>query len=289
MPLELAYPLNALLMIAIPISLGFFLKRRFQLAWGLWWIGAATFILSQVGHIPFNAGLTALFNRGLLPTPPQSWNPVFNAIVLGLSAGLWEELSRYAVFRWWARDARTWRKAVWLGAGHGGIEATLLGILVLVNFFYLMAMRNADLTSLVPANQLALAQNQIAAYWSAPWYLILLGALERLFTQPVQICFSVLVVQSFLRKRSYWVWLAVLWHALVDAAAVYTLQRAGPYVAEAVVGAACLLSLVIIFSLRSPEPEEEIAPEPLQPSTVERLIANNPIETPEKLDQTRYQ
>jgi len=89
MPATIAHPLNAILMIALPVVLGILLERKFHLGWGLWWIGAGTFIFSQVGHIPFNIGLTALFQRGVLPSPPQSWTLVFNAAILGLSAGLW--------------------------------------------------------------------------------------------------------------------------------------------------------------------------------------------------------
>jgi uncharacterized membrane protein YhfC len=152
-------------------------------------------------------------------------------------------------------------------------------------------MRNVDLTTLLPAEEFALAQNQVAAYWSAPWHLILLGALERILTQPVQICFSVLVVQSFVRKQPFWLWLAILWHAFVDAAAVFTLQRAGPYFNEAVVGAACLLSLGIIVALRTPEPVVEAisSSQPLQTIAPEHTIDYEALETPERLDQTRYQ
>ena len=40
--------------------------RKYDTGWRLFWIGAATFILSQIGHIPFNAGLTQLFKNGIL-------------------------------------------------------------------------------------------------------------------------------------------------------------------------------------------------------------------------------
>ncbi len=290
MPATLAHPLNAILMIALPIALGIFLERKFHLGWGLWWIGAGTFIFSQIGHIPFNIGLTALFKRGILPTPPEAWTLVFNATILGLSAGLWEELARFATYRWWAKEARSWRKGVMLGAGHGGIEAILTGVMIFVNFMYMMAIRNVDLTNLVPLDQLGVAQQAIAQFWSAPWYAILLGAMERAFALPIQISFSLLVLQCLTRKQPGWLFLAIGWHALVDAAAVFTLGTRGVYVAEAVVGAFCLLSLVVIFALRQPEPQ----PEPEQVGLnlpIQSLppIDFDQIETPEKLDETRYQ
>ena len=69
--------LNGLLMIAMPIGLGIFLTRRFHLGWHLWWLGAATFVLSQAGHIPFNWLITRFFQLGILPAPPPSWKPYF--------------------------------------------------------------------------------------------------------------------------------------------------------------------------------------------------------------------
>jgi hypothetical protein len=88
----LAHLLNGPLMVIISIGLGVYLTRKLSLGWCLWWISAETFVLSQIGHIPFNFALTALFQRGLLPKPPVSWAPIFNIVVLGLSAGLSEEL-----------------------------------------------------------------------------------------------------------------------------------------------------------------------------------------------------
>jgi len=287
--LYVTYLLNGLLMVALPIGLGIILNRKFNLGWRLWWIGAGGFVLSQIGHLPFNALLTLLFERGALPSPPPTWQLPFNAIILGFSAGFWEELTRYAVYRWWAKEARTWRRGLLLGAGHGGIEAILLGVLVLVGYFYMMAMRNMDLSRMLPSDQIALAQEQIRAYWSVHWYDSLLGALERAFALPIQISFSVLVLQTFTRGQKRWLWMAVFWHALVDALAVFALRTWGMYMAEALVGLSCLISLGIIFILRQPEPPQSTQAETLLPPTPIPLIKPQPIEeTLENLDETRY-
>jgi len=289
--LNVTHLLNGLIMVALPVGLGILLTRKFKQNGSLWWIGAGTFILSQVGHIPFNAALTRLFERGILPAPPQAWSLVVNAVILGLSAGLWEELTRFATYRWWAKDARSWRKGILVGAGHGGIEAIILGLLVLVTFISMLSLRNADLATIVPIESLERAQAQVAAYWGAAWYDSLLGAVERLFTLPVQIALSILVLQVFTHRRMRWLWLglAVGWHALVDAATVYTLVRHGAYFAEVVVGISSLLSLGMIAALRSPEPvpSTQLAETPM-------LVTNQPAviqpveETTENLEKTRY-
>ncbi len=290
---------NGLLMVALPVGLAMFLTRRFHLGWRLWWIGAATFVLSQVGHIPFNAIFTRLFASGALPKPPAAYNLIFSAVFLGLSAGLFEELARAAVLRWWADDARSWRKGVLFGAGHGGAEAIILGLLVLYTFANMVAMRGADIARFVAPAQLALAQQQVNAYWSASWPLSLLGAVERIFTIPFQIALAVLVLQAFTRKQPAWVLLAVFYHAVVDASLVYfaALWRPfawGTYAAEGIIAAAALVSIAIIFALRRPEPVEETderaapARANTPPARISEIVKGEVKETEENLDQSRY-
>jgi len=285
--LFITHLLNSLLMIAMPVGLALFLTHKFKLGWRLWWIGAATFVLSQVGHIPFNVLVTPLFNRptivALQPTT-QTW---IQAIFLGLSAGLFEELFRYGMFRWWARDARSWRKGLLTGAGHGGAEAIILGALALYGFIQLAVLRHADLSKIFPASQLSLAERQVQAYWSTPWPISLLGALERFLTIPIQISLAVIVVQTFIRKQWFWVWLAVLYHAVIDATAVAGSAYVKGAWLEVFVAFFAVISVVIIFGLRRPEPPEPAQPEPLPPQPVLDL---QPVEESEKkLQDTRFE
>lgn len=254
--LDITHFLNGLLMILMPVGLGIFLSRKLRLGWRLFWIGAATFVLSQVGHIPFNYGLTYLFSAGILPSPPKAWQLAFNALVLGLSAGVWEEGARYATYRWWAKEARSWGEGLMLGAGHGGIEAIILGLLVLLTFINMVVAQGMDLGNLVSAEQLSAAQAQVQAYWSVPWYASLLGALERAFTLPFHLAASLLVLQVFVRRQMRWLWLAVGWHALLDGVAVYASGIWGAYLVEALLAGFALANLGIIFALRCPDDDE---------------------------------
>ena len=181
---------------------------------------AATFVLSQVGHIPFNGTITPLFSQPGFLSLPELWRNIFYALFLGVSAGLFEEFARYGMYRWWAKKARSWSQGLLAGAGHGGVEAIILGFVATYAFLQLVALRNADLSTLFPADQLALLKAQVAGYWSMNWGASLLGALERLFTIPCHIAMSLLVMQTFTRKQWYWVWLAVLYHTLLDMGAV---------------------------------------------------------------------
>ncbi len=289
-----AHFLNGFLMIAMPIGLAIYLTHQFKLGWRLWWIGATTFVLAQVGHIPFNWAVGKLLNQTSMVNWPQTAQLIFNAVFGGLSAGLFEESFRYGMYRWWAKDARSWGKGLLAGAGHGGAEAILLGALVLYTFIQLAILRNADLSTLFSGDKLDLARQQIQVYWSASWYDSLMGAVERLFTIPVQVCLAVLVLQTFARKQWFWVWLAVLFHALTDATALLLSRYLSVYWTEAVIGGFAILSLTIIFTLRQPEPApgpstgsgQGLAP---APAPVAEFTPRPVEETEENLDKTRYQ
>ena len=292
--LYVLYPLNALLMIGMPIALGVWLARKTKAPWRLFGIGAVTFIGSQVVHIPLNYGLTALFKAIWPSAQPQPWHIPFNAVVLGLTAGLCEETARYIGYRWLANKSRHWRDALMLGVGHGGTEAIILGLLVGVTFVNMVVMRPMDLTQLGLTGQtLALAQQQITAYWSAPWYMALLGAVERLFTLSVQVSFAVLVLQVFTRNDWRWLVAAIGYHLIVDAVAVVgVLSRWSPLVIEAAVGAFALISLGVILGLR-PRGEPLVPPEPelvLVPGASEspRLAPSREADANRQLDDSKY-
>jgi len=284
----LTYFLNGFLMIAIPIGLTIYLTRKFKQGWRLFWIGAATFIFSQVLHIPFNALVSPIFNQFGFIALPVMTQTLISAAFLGLSAGLFEELSRYAMYRWIAKEARSWSRGLLAGAGHGGLEAIILGVLVLYGYIQMVGLRYADLSVVVPAGQLDAARAQIVAYWSAPWYMTMLGALERLFTIPLHLACSLLVLKAFTRKQIWWVGLAVLYHALADGVAVVASGMKLPALEiEGIIGLFAIVSVGIIFLLRNPEPEvEEIIS---QPVLVPEFNPKPVDETEENLNKTRFQ
>ncbi len=275
-------------MITLPLVLAFYLMHHFKLGWRLWWIGAATFVLSQAGHIPFNIGVGYLM-KNYMPALQQPWMLIVQAVFLGLSAGMWEEMARYAAYRWWAKDARTWPKGVLMGAGHGGAEAMLLGLLVMIAFFQMFAMQGLD-PSVLPAEQRALAMQQLAVYWSAPWYAPLLGTVERIFAMAHQILFSVLVLQVFTRRQIRWLWLAVAWHALIDAIAVFSAATWGPYLTEGLLAVETVIAVFMIFVLRQPDPAqppEDVSP-PASGFPLDQQHLPPIEETLENIEGTRY-
>lgn len=298
--LYVTYTLTALIMLLAGFVYGAAFTRRWKLEWRLFWIGAATFVFSQVGHIPFNALVTLLFERGILPTPPQAWQMMFNLLFLGLSAGIFEESARYLTFRYWAKEARDWRSGLLLGAGHGGIEATIFGALFAVTFIQIAALRNVDLATIIPPEQPALAQQQINAFWSASWVDSLLPAWERLWTIPCHLAMTLMVLQVFRRGQKRWYFAAIGWHTLINAAVLYTLQNWGAYAAEGLVMGFGLLSIGWIFALKDAASPTELGNAGDAPPQIEsQLQGVSPLPmahaptleqppTPESLDSSRF-
>jgi uncharacterized membrane protein YhfC len=284
--------LNSLLMILGPLALGIILVRRWKLGWRLFFLGAATFIGSQVLHIPFNQFIVLPYMEklGLIGNNDVA-ALVLYGLVLGLSAGVFEEGARYLVYRVWLLDVRRWKEAVLYGAGHGGVEAILLGGLALYAFFQATAYRNANLSELVPPGQLELAKAQIEAYWSAPWYEALIGALERAFAVIIQISLAILVFQAVARRKIFWLFLAVGWHTAVDALAVFGIQRWGVYPTEAVVAGFALISLAMILFLSK---QPVVMPEGLEEVDASLLVPDLPAKprkpdlSKERLENSRY-
>jgi len=247
--------LNALLMIAIPVVLGWYLARKFDVRWKLYLIGAITFVAAQTLHIPFNRFVLLPWLESLGVTAnEQVAGLIFFGLIIGLSAGVFEETARYISYRIWAKEARTWEQGLMFGAGHGGIEAILLGVLASFAFLQLMTMRGVDVATIVPAEQLDLAEAQIDAYWSLPWFGALLGAVERVFAICIQLFLSLIVLQALLRKNMLWFALAILWHVLVDAVAVVGLTLWGVYWIEALLGLMACISLGGILYLKGKMP-----------------------------------
>jgi uncharacterized membrane protein YhfC len=286
--------INGFLMIGLPILLGIFLVSRFKFSWKIWLIGGMIFIISQILHLPFNTYLLNPIISAVQQSLPGAFGSLMAALLLGLSAGVFEECARYGMFRWWLEDKQSWRVAVLAGAGHGGVEAILLGLIVLWVFINMVALRNASLNSLnLTPQQLNTAQQQIQAYWSVPWYESLFGVIERIFIIPFHIMASVLVLQVFTHRPGQqqlgWLGLAIFLHTMMDASSAFIAAVYSPYAAEAVLGGLAVINVVIIFVLRQPEAGLQglnELPKAKQPP----IFTPQPIEeTSENLQKTRYQ
>src|SRR5690625_1133151 len=120
----------------------------------------------------------------------SAMQPVLFAVVIGLSAGVFEEMARFIIMRFFMKQ-RDWKSGFLFGAGHGGIEAILfVGINSVVSLFS-------------PA---------VIAY-STDFFI---GGIERFFALLLHIGLSIIVLQGVVQKKFRYVIFAILIHGFVD-------------------------------------------------------------------------
>lgn len=292
-PLAFFPALSTLLILLLPLLTGGWFARRFQLGWGLFGAGVLTFIASQVLHIPFNAYLLNPFIESLgLEINSAGWGVVTYGVLLGLSAGVFEEVARYITLRFFRKDARTWGQSLMLGAGHGGIEAILVGaygFYILVQMVMMFGMDVDAVAELAGTDRAQEIFNFVAVYWGSSWYDFLWSALERISAFAFHLSASVLVYQSIKRKNLLWLLYAVLWHTLLDALAVYGSISWGVVATELALFVIAVFSVGIIFALREslPETPELLAEEPSSSPLPNTGIPDLSI-TSKDLEESRY-
>lgn len=249
--LDFIFGVEILVMLGLPVALWLILRKRFGVTWGIIVAGVVTFLISQIVHLPLLAGFRWLQARWPFEAGSTA-ALVASAAFAGLAAGICEEGARYVVLRYWQKEVRTWLKGVAFGLGHGGAESIILGLLVLISFASMVSLRGADLEALgLSGEALEQAEVQIEAFAATPWYLPLLGALERVFAMVLQIAFSLLVVHSLVRNNLGWLGLAVLSHSVVDAVSVGLIQAGwSPVLVEGVVFLFAIAAALTIIKLR---------------------------------------
>lgn len=219
--LALTYTLSILGMLMLPIVLAVQLRRHYRVYWILFVVGTLTFLGSQAVHLPLNSWLADI---GILPDSPQlDGAPLWRtALILGLSAGLCEELARaigYAVVKW----ARKFEDGVMLGLGHGGIEAMIFGgVLTAATISSLLSLQGADLEALnLTVAQLEALSLQTEQFNASPLYAFA-PLFVRILAISTHVTLSIIVLQAFTRRKPIFILVAILYHALIDAVAVYT-------------------------------------------------------------------
>jgi uncharacterized membrane protein YhfC len=245
-----AFAAVVLLEIAIPLGLGLWIVRRFGVSWNLFLLGAAFFIAVQILHTPLvlltqgplYAYLNGVFTDKLLVL-------VVLALYLGLLAGLFEEVGRYLVFKYYfPRKAHALfrENGLMFGAGWGGIESIIVALLVLSSMVsYIVLSQSPDPFVGLPDDPTVVAQ--IEALLALTPLDILPGLLERMMTITLHIAWSVLVLAAVAEGRRSLLLLAVLWHAGVDAVVVVIAQTQGVWAAEFAIALFTVPGLLVLW------------------------------------------
>jgi uncharacterized membrane protein YhfC len=249
--------ISGLVMIGMAIALGALLRRCLDCKWRFFRMGAVCFVASQVFHIPFNLFVLQPLVKtkilGLdLQDGLQGLNLAILAVLYGLSAGVFEEVSRWFLYRYWIVPSfSSHTTSIMLGAGHGGCEAILVGIAAILALAQMiLALRSVDnLSDIIREDQLEQVEHVISDYWALPWYGVLMGPLERVITMTAHMSLSILVWQGFVRQSSgLWLVAAIAFHSAIDAVSIFALLTWNRYVVEIILAFTFFpCSLCILF------------------------------------------
>ncbi|MFA7197963.1 MAG: YhfC family glutamic-type intramembrane protease [Methanoculleus sp.] len=237
----------ALLEILVPLTLGYWFVKKFGLSWRVFGLGALFFIVVQVFHAPFVILTQNPLYFALLPFGTKAALAGL-AIYLGLMAGLFEEIGRYLVYRYLFGRQKiplTRENGLLFGTGWGGVESMIVALVVLSGMVsYLLLAGDGGA---IPLPDDPLVQAEIDALRALTPLDILPGLAERMMTITLHIAWSLMVLAAIVYGKKMLLVLAILWHAAVDAAAVYLVQTQGILVTEAVVFVFAVLGLAYIL------------------------------------------
>ncbi len=266
-PLLLTYVLSLIVMIGLPVLLAFLVTRYFKVSWWVVLAGVLTFAASQVLRMPLAAGLNALFANGILSVPNNQWAPVVNGVFAGLLAGICEESARWVGFKLMRKKTEKYGSAFALGVGHGGAESILLAVLGTGAMLFTVLFYNpgAQIAKGISTNEVQYMLFQIEQFWLYPWHTGLLPGVERVIALSTQIVLATMVWKSIADRSFVWFGLAVLYHMIVDAVAVF-LQGIGwnTWAIEGILAIFLLLNVYLLYRFWQEESELEEEMEELE-------------------------
>jgi uncharacterized membrane protein YhfC len=270
--------LNALLVVSFvaaiaidvlaPVILAVWVVRRGG-SWRYVFLGAAVMFLFQgILRVPAMLALQTRqsFQETLKESPAALW---LFLLFAAFTAGLFEEGGRWLALRFVVPcKQRTHSTALAMGAGHGGIESIVIGLVATASFAaYLVSALSPETLTKAGANV-----DEIQRQFTAQTWQPLLGGWERLSALAIQVGLSVMVLQAFVRGFRWW-WLALAAHTVVDFTAVGLLQLAAPalghskavFAVEVMVTLYAVAAILFVRAMRGSE-EPPPAPSGMEPS-----------------------
>jgi uncharacterized membrane protein YhfC len=273
-------------MMGIPLVLVMILIRNGRKSLRPIGIGAAGFVLSQIGHIPFNSFLLmpGLKRVGIEGSSQGGMELLLLGVAVGVSAGLFEELTRFLIFRGWLSEERSNLLPIQYGVGHGGIEAFGLGVITLVALIQVLLLGGDGALESFPVQEAEQIRAQITAYWDVGWGDSLLGAWERISAMAFHLGASILVYRSVREKRPRWLLIAFIGHVLVDTFAVIAVRKMDFVLLESILFVFAVGWLYICWALRLKENSKE----EYSDTQIEKPRLRDPKITEEQLEESRY-
>lgn len=187
-------------------------------------LGVLTFVISQmVLRLPL---LAYISRQSISFNMMHVTKPIVYVLIIGFSAGIFEEVARYIAIRFLMRR-RDFHGGLLFGVGHGGIEAVIfLGVQAIM----------------LTASPSAFAHSDA----------FLLGSVERFFAVILHIGLSMIVLTGVVVKQIRYLILAILLHGVIDSIAGFVpMIMPSPFDIIVIEGALIIMSVsVMIYSIQ---------------------------------------
>lgn len=238
------------LLICIGIPLGaliyIFIKKRKLVK--SYFIGMIVFLISQVFlRLPLINNVLSKFDPYMIFS---TIHPVMNAIFLGVTAGLFEEVGRYAGFKFALKNNRSFEDGIAFGIGHGGIEAVIIGGTAAVqNLAALLYLKSGDTSKVI----FSMSKDQlIKVFEQANISDALFIGVERLFAMGIHIGLTMMILYGINQLKRKYLYLAIGLHALIDSS-VGILQCLGAtnLIIEVVIAVSSILLIFYVIKLKN--------------------------------------
>ena len=225
--------MNMILGIMIPVGLLVYFRKKYQASVKSFFVGCGVMlifalVLEQIVHaVVLGSDIGAAIRNNI-------W---FYALYGGLMAGLFEETGRFLVMRYVLKNEHlNAHNALMYGAGQGGFEAMVILTLGMINNLIYSVMINMEQTQVLLApldeSSKGVLQEAFNTLITTPSWHFVLSPVERIAAITAQIALSVIVwfAASEKKSRIQLLLLAIVLHAILDAASVLAAKSGMPII-----------------------------------------------------------
>jgi uncharacterized membrane protein YhfC len=235
---DIAFIIAVLIEIIVPLIIAVIIARKYKTSWAIFFLGMLLFFVSMI-RVPLNSYVSGIIQSKI----PALYVVPGILLFASITAGIFEEGVRVLAFGAIIKK-KDYYNGLMYGIGHGGGGESMM-------FVGLSTLANFIIYRFFPG---ILPEAAIMQLNNTQWYMPLVGALERIFAIIIQLALSVLVMNAFIKKRYYFITIAVIIHIVVDFTATYINYRVGTLYSEISVMVFALAGVATIIMLRPKYP-----------------------------------
>ena len=217
-----ALTITVVLMIAIPVLLFVYWRRRHRKQTNISWLIAGAVGFSVSARV-LELGVHYLCIVADNPVSRYINGNVAAYVIYGITmAGVFEECGRYVIMKWVLKRNRTSENAVMYGIGHGGIEIltvllpSIITYLAVAVLFSKGNVENALSALKITEENASAALPAVRAAASFNYTMMFLNIIERLSAMFLHIGLTVIVYHGVLKAKRGFLLLAIILHMLMD-------------------------------------------------------------------------